>query len=283
MLRTASISALTICGAFALSGCQLFDNSHLQASSHRHQDSRASNPAAQSLAIDEGRRHLRGNRYGMAIDAFNRGLAQGEDPAAAYNGLGVAYARIGRSDLAHRFFKKAVMSDPANPIYSRNLATLIVSPEYQLAMTARAARQTANAAVANQGAPRAAAARSEGVQLLRESNRQFSLVTVLPQAAPARAHPGTALALCDTKSQAVSCQSSALAKTASRNRASGKAAPASAGSPLAAGLTPLTGAPDEVAQAPAGKRKVVDFSGTSLPARPSEAKPKEAAPPNETT
>lgn len=166
-------------------------------------------------ATDQGREHLRANRTGQAIEAFNVALATGEEPAAAYNGLGVSYARLGRRDLAYRFFKKASMSDPDNPVYSRNLATLMDSPGFNLAAMRRGESQLAPPSAPQQevAAAPAVAERTPG-KLHREGRGQYSLVSALPMDdRPSR--PALGSAACKAKS--ASCQPQrALPQVASR-------------------------------------------------------------------
>jgi len=264
MIKAISIGVLTVTGALALSGCQLFETPRLAKAAGRHLDDQNGMQASHGLAIEEGRGHLRANRSGMAIDAFNRGLAQGEDPAAAYNGLGVAYARIGRSDLAYRFFKKASVSDPENPTYWRNLAMLIDSPEYQRGLAAREARPNADASGSQRDLSPVATAKAAGVQLVREPNRQFSLVTVVPEVTPDKSDTGSALVRCGTRASSGPCRNPNLSLIASRNQESRRSTQTGEES-TRTDATP-----------PGGKRKTVDLTTPSPRARTEKAIPKEA-------
>lgn len=124
-------------------------------------------PAAGEIEL--GRAHLAAQRNGLAIEAFNRALVFGEPAAPAFNGLGVAYARLGRADLAYRFFTQASAADPANPLYARNLATLTQSAGFTLAaLRPQAARPLV--------APAPPAPREPG-KLYRDGNRQFTLLS----------------------------------------------------------------------------------------------------------
>lgn len=113
---------LAVAAGLPLSGCQSFP---LFNYAHAH--------SAQALAAAEagtghytglGRQELDNGQTGAAIDTFRVALAMGEDPAAALNGLGVAYTRLGRSDAAADLFTKAAQLDPLNPRYARNLARI---------------------------------------------------------------------------------------------------------------------------------------------------------------
>src|SRR3546814_9961813 len=51
-----------------------------------------------------------------------------DSAAEAYNGLGVAYAKLGRADLAERYFKMALSMDGTNPRFAANLDRFYNSP-----------------------------------------------------------------------------------------------------------------------------------------------------------
>jgi hypothetical protein len=79
-------------------------------------------------ATRQGREDLAAGRTGAAIAQFQVALAAGEPVGAAANGLGVAYARLGRFEQAHRFFSEAIAVEPDNAKYRANLALLMRSP-----------------------------------------------------------------------------------------------------------------------------------------------------------
>lgn len=165
----------------ALSGCSLFTPKQMADVTQKRNHARAD--ASGVSGIDQGRSHLRAGSWGSAIEAFNVALATGEDPATSYNGLGVAYARLGRSDLAYRFFKKAALSNPQNPVYTRNLAILMDSPGFDLAAMTRGEGQLAQAelpAVQAQVPRQAAALPPQPGKLHRDAQGQFSIVTQRP-------------------------------------------------------------------------------------------------------
>ncbi len=178
MRNTLILRASTIALLLSLGGCQFFGKLNLARSGSQEQQQTAKADRAMPSSLAEGREHLRANRNGLAIDAFNLALVRGEDPAAAYNGLGVAYARVGRNDLAYRFFKKANTSDPENPVYASNLIRLVDSPAFALnqidrAPTAPPARVTERPVATSTAA---AAPRVPG-RLYREGRGQISLTT----------------------------------------------------------------------------------------------------------
>jgi hypothetical protein len=134
---------------------------------------------AQPAALETGRRQLADGQTGLAIESFQRALADGEHVAAALNGLGVAYARLGRFDLAQRFFQEAMAADPADARYADNLARLMRSP-------ALALRRDADvAATALQSAPAPAAQPKVELGRLQRVSRGEVHITAAPiQAAP---------------------------------------------------------------------------------------------------
>ena len=249
ILRVSAIALLV-----SLGGCQFLGKLNLARGDKPDQQQSAAAKRAAQPSLTDGREHLRANRPGEAIDAFNLALVRGEDPAAAYNGLGVAYARLGRDDLAYRFFKKANASDPDNPVYASNLIRLVDSPSFALNQIDRArAAPPPHAAERPVNASAAAAAPRTAGKLYREGRGQLSLVT----------RP-------DADAAAPTQRSAALTRVAVRPAAlRTPAAPAD----LAAATAPV-GAEAAVATPTSGKRKVIEFapvptgSGKASPAAP---------------
>lgn len=261
------LRSLLICTSFAaLGGCQFLGNLHLS-----HRTPAAKSEAAQLATVPgnynkAGRDHLRAGNPGLAIDAYNLALASGEDPAAAYNGLGVAYARIGRSDLAYRFFHKAVGSDPFNPIYARNLATLMDSPSFTLDQIKRA-EPAPRLAEATQPAQTIVAAPKPRVagKLYRDDNRQFSLTTLPPSEGTAVRDPQTAMRSdCPARksaNQTAACRAPHLPTMHSRNVAEVPVAVNSLTPPSDTTTVEAAAMPAAAAPSPKGKRKTVNLFG----------------------
>ena len=273
---------LLVCSCFAaLGGCQFLGNLHLTQRGPAAHSADTRLAAMPGTALQTGRDHLRAGRVGLAIDAYNLALASGEDPAAAYNGLGVAYARLGRSDAAYHFFRKAVMSDPLNAVYSHNLATLMDSRAFTLDQMERTAPAPV-VAVAAAPQPRVTG------KLYRDGNRQFSLTTLPADTGPdVRGTRTAAAANCLPQRAgrpAKRCAAAALPVTQSRNavpaRVAVKTAPPSAPVAVASAATPpdapaLTTAPAPVsapapATTPKGKRKTIELNSPA-PTAPSSA------------
>jgi Tetratricopeptide repeat len=247
MLRTVR-PTLVFLGALLASGCQML-GIHNMAKAGADHEQVAMEGSAVAPQLQAGRDYLDTNRNGLAIEAFNRALASGEDPAAAYNGLGVAYARIGRDDLAFHFFKKARLSDPENPTYARNLAMFMDSPRFTMALTTLPARPL----VARAGL--AETPKQVGM-LRRDGDRQFTLVSAVPSNATGGDSLLAAFDQFFTIKQ-TSASRTRLPIVKSRNRASASVPTvAELDVPQKVSPLPLSGP----ASSPSGKRKLIDLS-----------------------
>lgn len=74
--------------------------------------------------IEEGRAQLRQGRISAAVATFRLAKLDPSVVAQAENGLGVAYAKLGRFDLADRYFRAAVSRDPQDMRFTANLLRL---------------------------------------------------------------------------------------------------------------------------------------------------------------
>ena len=255
------VRLLVTVGMVSLGGCKFLGIQHLASKPSNEAVSSELARVSYGPATQRGRYYLQNNAVGLAIESFNVALASGEDPAASYNGLGVAYARLGRADLGYRFFKKAVMSDPANPVYAQNLVRMVNSPEFTLNLLqrtplpepAQAGAQTAQ--VADQ------AERVPG-KLYRERDHQFSLVTVAPREELNGASPQYAAAnACAKRSgRAVrrGCEPVHLPKIGSRTSRLPAVALAAPATVTQSSANPASSAPLSPAK---GKVRVFDLTG----------------------
>lgn len=131
-MRVGKSLLIAVATAPLLAGCSsLFGGHHHQLGARAEQWMQyASEPAGYAAAqIAEGRQALQDAQYGQAIIAFRNAQRFPETAAAAANGLGVAYAQIGRSDVAEHYFELAVSQAPDDRRFSANLERL----RYQLA------------------------------------------------------------------------------------------------------------------------------------------------------
>jgi len=86
--------------------------------------------------IAAGRAALVSGQYGAAVSAYRNARLSPAHAPEAYNGLAVAYAGIGRPDLAERYFRQAVAMAPDDRWFRTNLARFRQQGE---ALAARAA------------------------------------------------------------------------------------------------------------------------------------------------
>jgi Tetratricopeptide repeat len=77
--------------------------------------------------LETGKTQLDAGLYSMALESFRSVLRQSPDSAPAYNGLAIAYDRIGRADLAQRYFETAIAKAPHDARYRTNLAQLFTN------------------------------------------------------------------------------------------------------------------------------------------------------------
>ncbi|MGX7897065.1 tetratricopeptide repeat protein [Tsuneonella sp. HG222] len=102
--------------------------------------------AAVVPVTETGRQQLAAGNPGLAAETFQKALANGEAIGPAANGLGIAYARMGRPDLAKRFFEQALAASPENAMFAANLERLVDANRLALAaQDARAAIKAASA------------------------------------------------------------------------------------------------------------------------------------------
>lgn len=72
--------------------------------------------------LEDGRRHLSAQRPAAAVTAFRQASYHPDYAGEAYNGMAIAYDRMGRYDLAERFFVQAVEANPLDDRFARNAA-----------------------------------------------------------------------------------------------------------------------------------------------------------------
>lgn len=101
-------------------------------------------------ALPKGREQLALGQNGLAISSFRTALRDDPESAEALNGLAIAYDRIGRPDLARRYFELAIAKAPEEPKYNGNLARLLERDDG--AKLARTSAPAALPSVADAGA-----------------------------------------------------------------------------------------------------------------------------------
>lgn len=189
-------SCLLVTAALSLSGCAIFGHKSALGEMTPDDAALAKARGSQQEFTLAGRRELDAGNTGAAIEAFERALAMGEDAAPALNGMGVAYARLGRYDAAQRFFQQAMILEPTEEKYAANMARLMRSPAFAMRYEGDAAAQLAQkdpqaGAQAEQAVPAVAdaapapAAPQPG-RLVRVAAKEFHIQTAAAQPAPAR-------------------------------------------------------------------------------------------------
>ena len=74
------------------------------------------------VRFEEGRAALDAGQNAAAIAAFSEARMEPSLLAPSLNGMGVAYARLGRVDLAERYFRQAVAAAPDDRRFAGNLS-----------------------------------------------------------------------------------------------------------------------------------------------------------------
>jgi tetratricopeptide (TPR) repeat protein len=117
--------SILVAGGAMLSGCQSFPLTSWLFKAHRpaqvHSERLAGNTAG---SLEEGRAFLRDGRISEAVASFQIASMDPAFKADANNGLGVAYARLGRDDLAEKYFRAAMSVEPDNSKFVANLLRL---------------------------------------------------------------------------------------------------------------------------------------------------------------
>jgi hypothetical protein len=124
-------SVMAGCATILVSGCAMQQN----AAPEYRLSSTVPTVVPGASMLQRGRAQLDAGLNALAIEAFRGEIRSNPDSADAYNGLAVAYGRIGRDDLARRYFETALAREPGNGKAHANLAKLTgnVSPPVEFA------------------------------------------------------------------------------------------------------------------------------------------------------
>ena len=112
--------ALVGCATFIVAGCATQQNVTPQ---YRLSTSSVKSVEGASM-LQRGRAQLDAGLDALAIESFRADIRFNPDQLDAYNGLAVAYGRMGRNDLAQRYFEIALAKDPMNAKVQSNIAKL---------------------------------------------------------------------------------------------------------------------------------------------------------------
>lgn len=119
MRNTAKIAVILAAGSM-LGGCQSILKPFGYAA--KRPSAEMSGPLFGEADLEEGRQALKAGYPATAIPAFQRATLNADTAPAAFNGLGVAYAKLHRGDLAEKYFTIATKLAPTDERYAANLA-----------------------------------------------------------------------------------------------------------------------------------------------------------------
>ncbi|XUU59831.1 hypothetical protein ACRAQ6_09645 [Erythrobacter sp. HA6-11] len=172
-MKTAFRITTIALAATALSGCQGFNELF------SFKQTRAETPVATAAVfgadeLEQGRAALKAGHVARALDLFRLAALNEETAPAAFNGMAVAYTKLGRADLAERYFNTAITLDSSNPKFAANLARFYGSDlgQSQRALAMREAETKAKLASAEK------AALSQGLLDQTASERRLGAVTI---------------------------------------------------------------------------------------------------------
>ena len=150
-MKKLSHIALVATASLTLAGCQspFFASLGFGKTDKRMREAPAQVAGAQ--LVEEGRTYLAQGRISAAVASFRLARMDPTSVAQAENGLGVAYAKLGRFDLADRYFRSAVAHAPEDMRFTANLLRL--QRDVMLARSATAERLAAAERVAPVAAP----------------------------------------------------------------------------------------------------------------------------------
>lgn len=191
MRKTSTVLALGAC-SLALTGCQAVFGTSSFASQAPSVDAASLDMSDYFTArLEAGRIHLAQGRPAAAVTAFRQASYNAAHAGPAYNGMGVAYAQMGRHDLARRYFEMAVAADSGDQRFARNLArlddkTLSDSGQPQLADSSQPPSQVSALSGSIEQAPAQHVASSRP-GLVRVSSREMQIVSPTGAQQPAQA------------------------------------------------------------------------------------------------
>lgn len=181
MKTTLSAAMLLAAGAAVLGGCQAMGSGHALREGLRIPQERSREEyAAGQLSL--GREALGLEQWGLALTSFRLVRHMPDHAAEASNGMAIAYAQIGRPDLAERLFRDAVALAPGDRRYRANLTRFYaVTPEF-------AVKTDRGAELAVASAPTAPAV--PAVRTIASRQGSATIRLVMPASRMVRVSPG---------------------------------------------------------------------------------------------
>jgi hypothetical protein len=123
--------ALSLTGAAGLSACGSFQPDTRPAFGYTGMES----GATPQTSYDKGKADFLAGRYGLAIQQFQKAMAEQPASVEAANGLAASYDQIGRFDLAKRYYRRALTTNPNSAQTLNNLGySLYLQGKYDLAV-----------------------------------------------------------------------------------------------------------------------------------------------------
>ena len=181
MKTLSRISALLL-ATVALGGCSsLFGITFAHKGSHGL-ESMPTQMAGAQVELATARSYMEAGMTAAAIDHFRAAQLDPDSLPAATNGLGVAYARLGRYDLADRYFRTAMALEPGNEEFAANMLRLQRDYALASARNQEAAERMAEAKAATEAAELAQA--NLPGSIMRISPGEVHIVTAPLGAAP---------------------------------------------------------------------------------------------------
>ena len=125
MTKIAKFGTIAV-AAMLLAGCQSspFSGWGVAKKQNKRPAAEAPPEIVGAQLIEEGRAQLRDGHISAAVATLRLARLDPATAAAAENGLGVAYAKLGRFDIADRYFRAAVARDPQDMRFTANLLRL---------------------------------------------------------------------------------------------------------------------------------------------------------------
>lgn len=123
-MKSTSTIALAVTVGVSLSGCQALFGSRTAHVDSASEARVAGAEATVNPALEQGRQLLQAGRIAQAVELLRVAQRDPESMAEASNALGVAYAKLGRHDLADRYFRMALALRPEEARFAANMVRL---------------------------------------------------------------------------------------------------------------------------------------------------------------
>ena len=108
---------LALAVVFTLSACSSFDWPAIKSVVKIGDEGSVSGT---DVALAKGREHFALGNYGIAVNAFNAAVTFNSKSIRGLNGLAASYDKLGRFDLAGRYYSNALALDPNSPVTLNN-------------------------------------------------------------------------------------------------------------------------------------------------------------------